>query len=46
MWNFPTKNCTAGGGGGREIGFASTLERVLDLGPVGMLWDCEEHSNS
>ncbi len=24
----------------------ATLERVLDLGPVGMLWDCEEHSNS
>ncbi len=24
----------------------ATLERVLDLGPVGMLWDCDEHSNS
>ncbi len=45
MWNFPTKNCTAGGGGRREIAFASTWharERIAFGSVLGMLLDCEE----
>jgi len=38
MWNFPTKNCTAGGGGGREIGFASTRDARKSIG-FGSSWD-------
>jgi hypothetical protein len=38
MWNFPTKNCTAGGGGGRETGFASTRDARKSIG-FGSSWD-------
>ncbi len=45
---FPPRIAQLVAAAGERLDFRrlATLERVLDLGTVGMLWDCEEHSNS